>query len=47
MKLSAEAIQKIARELEAGMKVYLNKKTLEFEPVLDCNDIQDSGFWEI
>lgn len=46
MKLSAEVIHKIAQELEAGMKVYLNRKTLEFEPVLDWDDISDTDFWE-
>jgi len=29
MELSAELINEIAQELEAGMKVYLNKETLE------------------
>jgi hypothetical protein len=46
MKLSSEVLHKIAQELEAGMKVYLNRKTMEYEPVLDWDDIQDTGFWE-
>jgi len=46
MKLSAEVIHMIAQELEAGMKVYLNRKTLAYEPVLDWDDIQDTDLWE-
>jgi hypothetical protein len=46
MKLNSELIHKIAQELDAGMIVYLNTKTFEFEPVLDWNDLQDPGFWE-
>ena len=46
MKLSAEVIHMIAQELEAGMKVYINKKTLEYEAVLDWDDMQETDFWE-
>ena len=46
MKLSLEVINKIAQELEAGMKVYLNRRTLEFEPVLDWDDMTETDFWE-
>ena len=46
MKLNAEVIHQIAQELEAGMKVYLNRKTLEYESVLDWDDIQDTDLWE-
>lgn len=46
MKLSLEVINKIAQELEAGMKVYLNKKTLEYEPILDWENITETDFWE-
>jgi hypothetical protein len=46
MKLSLDVINKIAQELEAGMKVYLNRRTLEYESVLDWDDMNDTGFWE-
>ncbi len=46
MKVSSEVIHKIAQELEAGMKVYLNTKTFEFEPVLDWDELNEPGFWE-
>jgi len=46
MKVSSELINKIAQELEVGMKVYLNTKTLEYEPVLDWDDMESAGFWE-
>lgn len=46
MKLNADVIHKIAQELEAGMKVYLNKKTFEFEPILDWDEMNEPGFWE-
>ena len=46
MKLSKEMINKMAQELETKMKVYLNKETLEYESVLDWDDMDDSGLWE-
>lgn len=46
MKLKSKQINEIAQDLEAGMKVYLNKKTLEFESVLDWDDMTDSEPWD-
>jgi hypothetical protein len=46
MKVSSEIIYKIAQKLEAGMIVYLNTKTSEFESVLDWDDMNEPGFWE-
>lgn len=45
MKLNAIDINKIAQEIEAGMKVFINKKTLEFRSVLDWDDMNEPGFW--
>ena len=46
MKLSLETIKKMVQELEAGMKVYLNKRTLKYETVLDWDDmVDDTTFW--
>jgi len=46
MKLRAEMINKIAQELDAGMKVYLNTKSFEYEPVLDWDNMQETDFWD-
>ena len=46
MKLSAKQINDIAQELEVGMKVYINRKTLEYKTVLDWDEMLDSGYWE-
>ena len=46
MKLNAKQINEIAQELEAGMKVFLNRETLEYKSVLDWDDIVDPEFWE-
>ena len=46
MKITAKQINEIAQELEAGMKVYLNKETLEFRTILDWEDIIDNDPWE-
>jgi hypothetical protein len=46
MKITASQIKEIAQELEAGMKVYLNKDTLEIRPILDWDDIIDNDPWE-
>jgi hypothetical protein len=45
MKLSSEVIHNIAQELEAGMKVYLNRKTLKYEALLDWDDLDEPDFW--
>ena len=36
----------IAQELDAGMKVFINKDTLEIKPILDWDDIMDNEPWE-
>jgi len=46
MKLGSKEIKAIAQELEAGMKVYLNKETLEFKSVLDWDNMNDPEFWD-
>jgi hypothetical protein len=46
MKLGSIEIKMIAQELEAGMKVYLNKKTLEFKSISDWDNINDQDFWD-
>jgi hypothetical protein len=46
MKLTSIQINEIAQDLESGMKVYLNKETLEFEAVPDLDDITDSELWD-
>lgn len=46
MKLSSKQINEIAQDLESGMKVYLNKETLEFEAVLDWDDMTDPEPWD-
>ena len=48
MKLSKEKIREIAEELDCGMKVYVNKKTLEIKTVLDfdAHFDADTELWE-
>lgn len=47
MKLSKEQIKGIAEELDAGMKVFINKENLEIKSVLDWDNLMDdTGFWE-
>jgi hypothetical protein len=49
MKLSSKDINEIAQELETGMKVYLNRETLEFRSVLDWDDMyntDNSEYWD-
>jgi hypothetical protein len=46
MKVTSEKINEIAQELEAGMKVYINRETLEIKSVLDWEDTSDNEFWE-
>lgn len=46
MKLTSKQINEIAQDLEAGFKVYLNKETLEFEAVLDWDEMTDSELWD-
>lgn len=46
MKVTSSKINEIAQELEAGMKVYLNRETLEIKSILDWEDISDDESWE-
>lgn len=46
MKVTSSKINEIAQELEAGMKVYLNRENLEIKSILDWEDISDDEFWE-
>ena len=47
MKITSKQINEIAQELEAGMKVYINKETLEIKPILDWEDSYgDSELWD-
>ena len=47
MKITAKQIKDIAESLEAGMNVYINKKTLEIIDIPDLNDLYgDTDFWE-
>lgn len=46
MKITSKQINEIAQELEAGMKVYLNRKTLDFKTILDWDDLTDTDFWD-
>jgi hypothetical protein len=46
MKVTSNKINEIAQELETGMKVYLNRETLEIKSILDWEDISDGEFWE-
>jgi hypothetical protein len=46
MKLGSKEINAIAQELETGMKVYLNRETLEFKSILDWDDMDDTQFWD-
>ncbi len=46
MKITSEKINEIAQELEAGMKVYLNRETLEIKSILDWEDISDDEILE-
>jgi len=46
MKVTSKQINEIAQLLETGMKVYLNKDTLEFESVLNWDDMTDPEPWD-
>jgi hypothetical protein len=45
MKVTSKQINEIAQSLETGMKVYLNKETLEFESILDWDIMIDPEPW--
>ena len=47
MKITSKQIYEVAQELETGMKVYINKETLEIKPILDWEDSYGaSEFWD-
>ena len=47
MQITSKQINEVAKELEAGMKVYIHKETLEIKPILDWEDSYgDSEFWD-
>ena len=46
MKLTSNQINSIAQELEVGMKVFVNKKTLEYRSILDYEDMADTELWD-
>lgn len=46
MKITAKQINEIAQELEAGMRVFFNRDTLEFKSVLDWDEMMDTEPWE-
>ena len=46
MRLTPKHINEIAQELDLGMKVYINKDTLEIKSILDWDYIGDNEFWE-
>ena len=46
MKITDKQINEIAQDLDAGMKVYINKETLEIKSILDWDDITDNELWE-
>jgi hypothetical protein len=46
MKFTAKRINEIAQELESGMKIYINKETLEYQSVLDWDDMSNPEPWE-
>ena len=46
MKLTAKDINSIAQYLMGGLKVFLNRETLEYKSVLDWDDLNESEFWD-
>jgi hypothetical protein len=47
MKLTKKQINEIAQDLEAGMKIFINRKDLEIRTVLDWDEMYgDSEIWE-
>jgi hypothetical protein len=45
MKLTSNQIKDIAGELEAGMKIFINRDTLDYRSVLDWDAMNDDAFW--
>ncbi len=46
MKLTSKQINEIAQELEAGMKVYINRNNHEIRTILDWDDVLDTEPWD-
>ena len=46
MKLTSNDINSIAQDLLSGLKVFLNRETLEYRPILDLDDVDDTEFWD-
>lgn len=47
MIITAKQIENIAQEIEMGMKVYINRETLEIKPIYDWEDsLGDVDIWE-
>jgi len=47
MKLTSKQVNEIAQELEAGMKVFINRENLEIRTILDWDDMYgNSEIWE-
>jgi hypothetical protein len=46
MKITTKQINEIAQELEAGMRVFVNRDTLEFKTVLDWDEMLEPEPWE-
>jgi len=46
MKLTAKDINSIAQYLMGGLKVFINRETLEYKSVLDWDDLNESEFWD-
>jgi hypothetical protein len=44
MKLTSDQIRDIAGELEAGMKIFINRDTLEYRSLLDWDDMFGDEF---
>jgi len=47
MKLTSKQVNEIAQDLQAGMKVFINRENLEIRTILDWDDMYgDSEIWE-
>ncbi len=47
MRLTLKQIVEIAQDLEAGMKIFINRENLEIRTILDWDDMYgDNGFWQ-
>jgi hypothetical protein len=46
MKLTVKYINDMTQDLEAGMKIFINKDTLEYRTILDLDDLIYAEPWE-